>query len=263
MSEQNLIETSVGWALHGDNLYRGWSVSNDLFGKTTLWSALSLGVGHRRLSEEESHFLDDLAIAIVAADPRVWPLKITWLVGSYGSSFAAMAAAHQFLASASMGPAVCREVGELWRDLAAILEVGEFEERAARFFDDRRAAGRLPPGFGSVPGRARDERLDLIDRAVHRHSRQDLPFYAMARRIEPVLESRLGATLNLTAMLAACLLDIGFSVEQLSSVAAFSMCHTLWASAQESASLRPRRLQRIDDDDIDYLGREPRRLARP
>lgn len=254
MSEEP-IRTNVGWALHGDNLFRGRSVAGDLDGKTTSWSALCLGLGHRTLTAEETTFLDDLAVAITAADPRIWPLKVAWLVGCYGSSFAAMAAAHQFLADAGMGPAVASSVGKLWRDLDAELAVApNLRDGLVSFIARRKAAGDLPPGFGLVPGRPRDERIALIDGVVRRHDRTTYRFYALMRRAAPILEQSCGMQVNLMGALSACLLDLGLTVEQLGPTACVAMSPTLWANAFESARLKPRQLQCLPLATVHYVG---------
>jgi hypothetical protein len=255
------IRTSVGWATFGDNLFRGHSIAMDLFEQTTTWSALSLGLGNRRLSSDESAFLDDLALAISAADPRIWPLKVAWLVGCYGSAFAGVAAVHQFIARCGVGPGVAPAAGRLWLELDAAAE-GTPDRRGAiiDFLAGMKARGEILPGFG-VPGRHEDERLALVRRTAVNHHRDHMRFFRLLQETDDATES-LGVRVNVVAAAAACYLDLGFAPAELGPIMLVSMLHTLWANAAEAARLQPTSLRCVDLDDVDYLGRPERALSR-
>jgi hypothetical protein len=84
------LPTRVAHAEWGVNRYFGFPVP-DLLGDETLTGLVALAVGARRLPAAEREVLDDIAVAMTLADPRIWPLKMTRLVASYGGGLAGMA----------------------------------------------------------------------------------------------------------------------------------------------------------------------------
>ena len=101
------IVTDIGAAAFGHNLVRGRSVRDELFGHDSRWSLLSRFVGGPEMDRADALLLDDVLVAIVAPDPRIWPLKIGWIIGAYGDWWAAGAACQSMLAECRMGPWAC------------------------------------------------------------------------------------------------------------------------------------------------------------
>ena len=98
-----MIRTRVAHAEWGDNRFYGHSVARDLAGKETWLGLVILGILGRRLSEAERAVVDDLGVALTVADPRIWPLKVSRLVSSYGSTLTALAAGALSLEEARIG----------------------------------------------------------------------------------------------------------------------------------------------------------------
>ena len=90
--ELSPLTTRVGRADWGDNRYRGYGVLAELAGHDGFWSMISLAVGGPRLDDGQSRLLDDLATCTFAGDPRIWPLKIVRVVGSFGQLYPALCA---------------------------------------------------------------------------------------------------------------------------------------------------------------------------
>jgi len=79
----------MGWDEHR---YFGRAVFGDLTGKESLTYLMALSILGRELPRDCYPVLDDAACSLTLADPRIWPLKLTRLVASYGSTVPAAAA---------------------------------------------------------------------------------------------------------------------------------------------------------------------------
>ena len=79
----------MGWDEHR---YFGRAVFEDITGKESLTYLMALSILGRELPRDCYPVLDDAACALTLADPRIWPLKLTRLVASYGSTVPAIAA---------------------------------------------------------------------------------------------------------------------------------------------------------------------------
>ena len=97
---------------------------------------------------------DDIVVCALAADPRIWPLKIVRLLSAYGH-----------VTTGTLAGMYCTEAAEIgWR---AYFIAGRFLEAIAQFDDESReeellnrlARKELLPGYG-VAHRRHDERAD-------------------------------------------------------------------------------------------------------
>jgi hypothetical protein len=189
------VPTRVGHAGWGDNRFRGHGVASELAGSTTLWSLVSLAVGHRRLTAIESTMLDDLATCSAAADPRIWPLKAIRLGGAFGHFTAALGVG--LLATDGIhGPGPVRACCEMLLGIRNELGDGDdrrLDEIVAHLLGDRDC--RLA-GFG-VAVRAADERVVAFETCLERRGLQHLPFWSLMRRVEAITIARRGAPVNI------------------------------------------------------------------
>lgn len=69
-----------------DHLFAGYEVFGELLGDESVAGLLALSVGMPKLSQEDVATLNDLAAVNMLCDPRIWPVKLSRLVSSYGSA---------------------------------------------------------------------------------------------------------------------------------------------------------------------------------
>ncbi|MGH7440596.1 MAG: hypothetical protein ACRENE_33310, partial [Polyangiaceae bacterium] len=77
-----VLITRVGHASAGHHRFRGYHVGDELVGKETYFSAVSLALGGRRLDADEAAVLDELSAALLGPDPRIWPWKLCRLMSA-------------------------------------------------------------------------------------------------------------------------------------------------------------------------------------
>ncbi len=254
------LPTRVGHAEWGDNRYFGFSVGSELAGAETVSGLIALATAGRRLVPEERAVLDDIAVAMTVADARIWPLKMTRVVSSYGGSLAAVAVANVCLEEAYVGHWTSGEAAVLLsalREEAPELTVAAMREPLDRRF---REGARLV-GFG-VPFRPEDERLRMLRECLARRGRTGLLYWRTleaasgAARLLRSLEPNIGL-----AVAAACL-DLGFTPRQISLLCVALGQTDYFANAVEGAEQCPAALRRIPDDAIEYVGKTDRTSPR-
>lgn len=259
------IRTSIGYAAFDDNVMRGRSVRDEVFGRHTFLGAFSLALGGPALDEAQSRALDDLGVACIAIDPRIWPLKVAWLGACFGSPWAGAATLTSSLAGAMVGPApgldaarTCVSLHDAARDAA------EPAEAMWHWLRARKEAGERIAGFG-VPGRAggrsSDERIELIRAAMARHGVAG-EHLALVDALVEVLPGRTGMRPNGALYLAAALLDLGFAPEHDPMICVQLFNLMIWANAYEASRLAPASLQRLASELVTYVGPSDRRSPR-
>lgn len=246
------ITTRVAAARWGDNLYRGFSVRDDLAGRVDTWTAISLAVGHRRMSAEEAGVLDDVAVCALAADPRIWPLKIVRLLSAYGH-----------VTTGTIAGIYCTEAARIgWR---AYFIAGEFLEAIAGHPDAeaRRADlfGRLErkenlPGYG-VAHRHRDERASALGTCLAAKGRTTGAYWKLASEVESLLAPK-GIHINMGAAGAAAMMDLGFSPSQMLALGPYLVYANYLANAVEGAEQAPQLLRRLPESAIEDRTPSPR-----
>lgn len=252
------LVTRVGHASWGDNLFRGYSVDAELAGSTSYWGVVSLAIGGPRLDSTDEGVLDDIATCSLAADPRIWPMKLARLGSAYGhyttGLFAGMMSAEHAQVGIHAVPGIARLLVEIGQRLdgGATLrsEVERILAKESRF-----------PGFG-VPFRDEDERVVSLRRCIEARGRAGRRYWALMCRIEAHLSERRRLSPNFAAALGSLLLDLGFSIEQVSPMSAIAVIPNFLANAIEGAQQHPAVLQRLPDHAISYVGCPPRESPR-
>lgn len=260
------IRTNVGAAGYAENYVRGESVRERLLGVTSRWSLLSRFLGGPSLSAEDSALLEDVLIATVAPDPRIWPLKIGWIIGAYGDWWAAGAAVQGMLAECRMGPWACAAACATVEALLAIRAHGStwFERRVVEWANAEWKAGRVVWGFGVAGGRGRgkDERLSLIDRAMRAHGYAERPHYRAAVDGAAAITEATGREPNMALGVAAIGLDLGMDRGQIEALMFQVLEPQILGNAFESSRRVPSQLRQLPEDRVDYKGPAPRRSSR-
>jgi len=260
------IRTDVGCAGYGDNFVRGVSVRERLAGRETRWGLLSRFLGAPELTREDAAFLDDVLVATTAPDPRIWPLKVGWIIGSYGDWWAAGAAVQAMLAECRMGPWACAAACPTAARFEALRreDPAGFPESAVRWAQTRWEADEIVWGFGVAggAGRREDERLTSIDAAVVRHGREEAPHYRASMDAARAIADRVGRFPNMALGVAAIGLDLGMDRARTEALMYQVLEPQILGNAFESSRLEPRRLQALDAVEVEYRGVAPRRSPR-
>lgn len=251
------VETRVGHADWGENRFRGHRVNAELVGVDGWASILSLAAGGRRLAREEAELVEDLAVCSLAADPRIWPLKASRLVASYGSVFATMAAGHLVLDGTMMGPAPTGAAASMLIALKGMLGDRAEDPRAVEdLVDDLLSTGRVA-GFG-VAFRGADERVDAIKRCVAARRREGGIYWRLLTALESAVREKRDLHVNLGLAAAAVLLDLGMQPRAITVMMSGFLDLCFYANAVEGAEQKSEGLRRLPDDAVRYEGPPPR-----
>jgi hypothetical protein len=246
----------------GDNLYFGHSTVADLLGSETCTGLMAMAATGRRPSEEERFVLDGIAVVLTSADPRIWPLKLTRLVASYGGTLAGFAAGQLAMEGKTIGPWV---VGAAAEELVALRDVlgGRLDDPNAvrATVRDRVERGPRVIGYG-VPFRERDERMEALSRQMVELRRDRLPFWSLQEALSAEMIDKRRVAPNAGIGVAAVLLDLGYTPVQTSALATFLNQNVFAANAFEAAQQREPLMQRLPDECVDYVGPAPRTSPR-
>lgn len=248
-----------GWEEHR---YFGKRVFGELTGQESLSGLLALSVVGRLLPPDCVGLIDDVAGAVTLADPRIWPLKLTRLLASYGSTMPAVAAGLLMEEDARIGPWACvhaaRTLLALREELA---ENADHPDRVRESVMRSLGSRAFVWGFGT-PFRPYDERLVALREHVARRGRDGLPFYRLMNATADIVRETRGVEPNLGIALAAIFLDMGLTPDQIGALVAGLMQHMFFAQAVEGAAQSDAVLRRLPDTSLDYEGREPRQSPR-
>ena len=259
------IETKVGFADAGENHFCGHRVREELAGRSTWASLMALAIGAPAIDSEAAAMIDDAATCTLAADPRIWPLKVTRLVSAYGGTLAGFCAGHMLLEEAIMGPWPTSKSAELLLEIRAALGDDLGDEAVARWLDGELASGRKLAGFG-VPFRPIDERVIALTECVERRGRSSGTMWSLAMKLDRMLFEKKKVHGNQSLALGALFLDLGFTPPQISVLTTAILDLCFYANAIEEAALRSPALQTLPLESVEYVGRgrmtSPRALAK-
>jgi hypothetical protein len=251
------LPTRVSRAEWGDNRFRGRSVLADVSVHDEFWSVASLALGGPRLRPEEARVLDAATAASLAADPRIWPLKIARLVSAYGGAGAAYGAAQTWLERGIVGPFAARDAAGMLVALATELgEAPSFDEVFATL-EARLARGERLPGFGT-PLRSVDERVVAFLARLEAFGRADGRHVRLARHLDRASVALRQLHVNIAGMFAAACLDLGFTPAQIGWLCTLTLSVNFLANVVEGAEQAPEVLRRLPDEAVRYVGKAPR-----
>jgi len=250
------LSTRVGHAGWGDNQFCGRSVLRDLAGRASWIDLLALALGRQPLRPDDNQLLEDVAASAMAADPRIWPLKIARLASSYGGTLIPLSAAHAWFEGAPNSPWTAGACAELLVGLA--VELGERVDEPAALQQalTRRGldAGKLP-GFG-IAVRPEDERVVAVAESRRRRGHPPGKFFRLAESVAAMLQPP--RPLNIYGAFAAVSLDLGFAPEQIGTLTTVLISVSVVANVVEGAAQAPPVLQRLPNDRVLYQGPERR-----
>ncbi len=262
MSESEVL-TRVACAQWDDHRFTGHGVLHELLGtETFLGITMMAAADGRRPTPQERLLLDALAVAMVAADPRIWPLKITRLVAAYGGTIAGFVAGQLCTECEAIGPWVTGPAAELLlsvRDASG----GETSDDAA--FDaaakDWLQTHRRLSGYG-VAFRSEDERFVALSAHVARLGRAQLTFWRLQERLSSVIWRERRLRPNIAVGIAAILLDMGLAPREAQALTNLANINTFYANAIEGARQQSKVLQALPVESVRYVGRGARELPK-
>ena len=248
-----------GWEEHR---YFGYEVFGELIGEETFTGLSALAVLGRRLPPACCALLDDTAVALTLADPRIWPLKLTRLVASYGGIVPAAAAGLMIQEGARIGP---------WTTLQAATLLSKFKDSLGAHLDDPVRVRSVVQeyldehhfvwGFGT-PFRPRDERLVALIERVRVHERDTLPHWRTMLAVSEVVRAQRKTEPNVGLAVAALLLDMGLSDREIGPLTTTLMQHMFFANAVEGAQDPPAFLRELPEEHLEYVGKAARTSPR-
>jgi citrate synthase len=202
--------------------------------------------------------LDDLAVCIIAADPRIWPLKVVRLASAFGGLVSGLCAGLLATDGSTIGPISLSHSARFVCSIAS--EVGSsISPPAVEAAVGRRLAApdfRFP-GFG-VPFREQDERVGAVGTCVASRGRAEGYHWRLVSAMSAVLAERKKLPMNVAGAAGAVLLDLGFDADQIDPISLALFFPNHFANAVEGAEQAPVLLQRLPADAVRYDGPEPR-----
>lgn len=243
-----------GWEEHR---YFGHQVFEELTGNESLAGLMALSVVGRRLPPALAGVLDDAAAALTLADPRIWPLKLTRVVASYGSMIPALCAGMLMEDEARIGPWAFLEAAKVLVRLRRELDGSLDPARVRAAVEAHLAEHRFVWGFGT-PFRAKDERLVAFRRCIERRGRDALPHWRLMDAVAEVVRELRHTEPNIGVALAATLLDMELAPEQIGALVVALMQHMFFAHAVEGAEPSRAALRELPETYVTYRGREAR-----
>jgi hypothetical protein len=248
-----------GWTEHR---YFGHAVFGELLGRETVTGLTVLSVLGRSLPPECLGVIDDLAVSLTLADPRIWPLKLTRLLASYGGTAAALGGSLSLQEGARIGPWTAqRAAGSLLKLHAELGEHRASPEHVRQCVLGHLAQNSVIWGFGT-PFRDRDERLVAFRQRMLIRERHALPFWRLFEAVADVVVEARGTQPNIGMGLAAACLDMGLEASEIGPLAIALMQHMFLAHAVEQVKSPSRLLRELPHRQIAYVGRAARRSPR-
>jgi hypothetical protein len=256
------LATRVAHAFHEDHLYFDRLLYADLLGKMRYTGLLALAVGGRELTKDECLLLDDLAVIITVADPRIWPLKLVRVISAYGAIYPAQAAGNLSMEQAWIGNSACGRAATMIEDMRRTLGEREHELPAIEAEVERRFKSLVPPvGYG-VPFRTHDERVVALTKRLGEVGRTHLPNWAFFERLSTVIRAKKNAMPNVGSAFGAACMDLGFSAASVGPLALGLVQNAFLANAIEGAGQAPAILRSLPQSAVEYRGKPPRESPR-
>lgn len=254
MSEREpIVETSVAHWGFDEHQYFGYAVFAELLPRESLMGLNALSVLGRRLSTSECRILEEAALALTMADARIWPLKLTRAVASYGRAIPAAAAGLLMLQDAQIGPWPAGKAAAMLSEFHTRLQHDDDSEAATREVTRYLETHGFLWGFGT-PFRGRDERLAAFRQCIRLRELDQRPHFRTFERIREAAAHLRNVEPNIVSALAAICLDMGLGVHEIGPLTTTLMQHMFFAHAIEAAREKDPPLRQLPDANVRYAG---------
>ena len=256
------VTTNAAYAGFEDHQFWGYEVFHELLGRESWGSLLILSITGRRISSEEQKIIDDIAVINAMADPRIWPLKITSLVASYGDPVISTMVGSLMLNKAIIGPGTIGTSAELLMLIHDSVGTDALKNKKilAEKITEILKTSRLY-GFG-VAFRPEDERLQNLKKCVAQNNRTHLPYWRLLDAVSEVVFQIKGIKPNIASGTAAVLLDMGFSPSDIKMISVALFQTSFFANAVDGISRNAEVMRCLPKDRIQYVGRALRQSPR-
>jgi hypothetical protein len=262
MCDAERISTRVAHAGWNEHRFFGFSVFDEIAGVESSAGLAALSVTGRRLSAEKSRVLDDIAGVLTVADPRIFPLKVTRILSSYGSAIPAFVAGFVYFGESFLGPRAAANAAEMLVGLRRNLKNRRFPGEGRKRALEEALAGYIRiPGFG-IPFRSRDERVLALERLIARRRRNELVFWRLQELVVGIVRKQRNLEPNVSLLVAAASLDLGLAPEDIVPLYAVLNANAFVANAVEGARDPQPCLRSLPVSRVEYSGSPPRQTPR-
>lgn len=253
------INTRVGCIVEGDNRFLGRSVYHEWERSIeTPADPLLHVLGVTRLDSVTREAFRLLSLCVMSPDARVWPLKLTRLLASWGDPIAGFFGAQLVTAGRVMGPGATTFAAQALTSIARAVgtepTLASVQAAAERFKDETQAP---LAGFG-VPFRDVDERRVALLRFVGDGPLSQRAYWKLHQLL---VETQAPAAPNCIISFAALLLDAGVPPERCGLAVTLLMPHVFAAHALEASTLDGAKLNSWPVTQVKYKGAGPRTVG--
>jgi hypothetical protein len=238
--------------------YFGHRAFSELTGSESWTSFMVLSIFGHKLPPASLGVIDDAVGALTLADPRIWPLKLTRVLGSYGNFLPALSGGILMLNGARIGPWACVDASKtlvtLHRELAGREEDPQCVREVVAAY---RKQYRFVWGFGT-PYRGKDERVLAFQQCMQKRGRDQLPYFRTMSAVAVAMKEATNAEPNIGGVMSAALLDLGLEPEGVCAMVTALVQHMFFAHAIESANAPNLELRELPLERVTYNGRNER-----
>lgn len=251
------IRTKVGTILDGDNRFLGRSVFHDWsFRLRSASDAILVALGVTPTDDHREAWRL-MSLCLISPDARVWPLKLTRLLASWGNPLLGYFAGQLVTTSRVMGPGAGTGAGVCLQWIADRVGGAPTDADVGEAVAAWRAEHPGPLGGFGVPFREVDERRAALLQLVGDGPLAQGRFWKLHLQLVPQVAARPNCVISI----AALLLDIGVAAERCGFAIAVLMPPVFMANALEAARTDGARLHQWPDDLVHYVGAPARRVG--
>lgn len=258
--EPPTIKTALGHAGWHDHEVRGVIVFELDPASTSIIDLVLLAVGIPIDRDDARAVVTICAQAVLNPDPRIPPMKLVRLGAAYGSAQSALAIGMAGMQGSYVGMSAIADSARFLHGIAADVGWTASDEAIDAALQERKRQRVDIFGFG-VPGRPADERFLWIRGKLDAVVPGARPWWTLFQRVGERL-SRDGRNPNVSGAIAAALLELGCSPDEVGALACLFTLPPLLGNAYEGAQQRPTALQRLPDATVEYVGPPPRESPR-
>lgn len=256
------LPTRVAIAGLYEDQFCGYPVFSGLLGTISYTGMLLLATGGKKLSIEETEVIDDLAVVLAMADPRIWAPKIARLASCYGNFEVAMSTPFLTL-SKLIGAGTISETVQQLLDIKQLVEEqkAEDDEAIKKIISHYLSKKKLIYGLG-LSGRPIDQRLTAFIKSVEKKKLNKRTFWHLQELVSEIGRKERKLEPNIVMGAAGVFLDFGLDVKQSLQLFQFIILIPYIANASEGSKQAPEILQCLPKEYIEEKMEAPRKSSR-
>jgi citrate synthase len=247
-----------GWVVGKGIFNHGYSMMDDLVGKSSYMQVLVLNATGRLPERAVADWFDAIHICLSWPDPRIWCNQVGALGGTMRASVVASTTAGVLAADAKaygikpLVPGV-RFIQTALHDFKRGLSVDEIiRNECAKF-----------RGKPNIMGYARplakgDERIVAMERVQKSLGLPIGPHQQLAEKIEQILLNDFDESMNINGYMSAFLSDLGYTAEEVYRIFAVLVTSGVTACYADTRDKVPDTFLPLRCTDIEYTGKLPR-----